>query len=468
MELCQKFDNVFPPKIRRWLGLALAIFDVFLFGGYHYGFNSLITVYKSVGVYAYNCTETGCSYHYDMFGVVFMVWMVSQMCLIVFAGILMDKVGLRILKLLAAVVYFTGTVMFAFTTGETVPLFYAAGILVALSSICSLICNHQVSSMFPQFRGLCISLLSGAYDSSSVVAYVLSLTYLVFPFKWSFIILACGSIVVGSFVALFILTQKSEDMGKFSSINTEEEKLCEKTSIESSGEMDIYGEISSILDKRYPSLLSCVFSLSCLLINLWFTLGLFRFSFYLSHLAKHINDAYPDKSTADHLLSISSAFFMSSFLLSPVTGLMIDFCLKRARTSIKNMLTNERDLANPDKMYYTLTLGLVPGQGLLAFSAVALSAMMFIPSPIASYASFVFLVILRSLLFSCFISFLLSAFPIRYFGTLNGITSAVSGLICLSTNAFLRTSRSTDNYVTMAISIGIFVVPIIFLIKSRQ
>ncbi|VDP00695.1 unnamed protein product [Schistosoma curassoni] len=139
----------------------------------------------------------------------------------------MDKVGLRILKLLAAVVYFTGTVMFAFTTGETVPLFYAAGILVALSSICSLICNHQVSSMFPQFRGLCISLLSGAYDSSSVVAYVLSLTYLVFPFKWSFIILACGSIVVGSFVALFILTQKSEDMGKFSSINTEEEKLCE-------------------------------------------------------------------------------------------------------------------------------------------------------------------------------------------------------------------------------------------------
>ncbi|CAH8507084.1 unnamed protein product [Schistosoma guineensis] len=468
MELCQKFDNVFPPKIRRWLGLALAIFDVFLFGGYHYGFNSLITVYKSVGVYAYNCTETGCSYHYDMFGVVFMVWMVSQMCLIVFAGILMDKVGLRILKLLAAVVYFTGTVMFAFTTGETVPLFYAAGILVALSSICSLICNHQVSSMFPQFRGLCISLLSGAYDSSSVVAYVLSLTYLVFPFKWSFIILACGSIVVGSFVALFILTQKSEDMGKFSSINTEEEKLCEKTSIESSGEMDIYGEISSILDKRYPSLLSCVFSLSYLLINLWFTLGLFRFSFYLSHLAKHINDAYPDKSTADHLLSISSAFFMSSFLLSPVTGLMIDFCLKRARTSIKNMLTNERDLANPDKMYYTLTLGLVPGQGLLAFSAVALSAMMFIPSPIASYASFVFLVILRSLLFSCFISFLLSAFPIRYFGTLNGITSAVSGLICLSTNAFLRTSRSTDNYVTMAISIGIFVVPIIFLIKSRQ
>ncbi|VDP53941.1 unnamed protein product [Schistosoma margrebowiei] len=404
-----------------------------------------------------------------MFGVVFMVWMVSQMCLIVFAGILMDKVGLRILKLLAVVVYFAGTIMFAFTTGETVPLFYAAGILVALSSICSLICNHQVSSMFPQFRGLCISLLSGAYDSSSVVAYVLSLTYLVFPFKWSFIILACGSVVVGSFVALFILTQKSEDMGKFSSINTEEEKLCEKTSIESSGEMDIYGEISSILDKRYPSLLSCVISLPYLLINLWFTLGLFRFSFYLSHLAKHINDAYSDdKPTADHLLSISSAFFMSSFLLSPVTGLMIDFCLKRARTGIKNMLTNERDLANPDKMYYTLTLGLVPGQGLLALSAVALSAMMFIPSPIASYASFVFLVVLRSLLFSCFISFLLSAFPIRYFGTLNGITSAVSGLISLSTNAFLRTSRSTDNYATMAISIGIFIVPIIFLIKSRQ
>ncbi|CAH8522698.1 unnamed protein product [Schistosoma rodhaini] len=469
MNLCQKLDNVIPPGIRRWLGLALAIFDVFFFGGYHYGFNSLITVYKSVGVYAYNCTAGECMYHYDMFGVVFNVWMVSQMCLIVFAGILMDKVGLRILKLLAVVVYFVGTVMFAFITGERVPLFYAAGILVALSSICSLICNHQVSSMFPQFRGLCISLLSGAYDSSTVIAYVISLTYLMFPFKWSFLILASGSVVVGSFLALFILTQKSEDMGKFSSISKEEENLCEKASIESLGEMDIYGEISSILDKRYPSLLSCVFSLPYLLINLWFTLGLFRFSFYLSHLAKHINDMYSDdKPLAAHLLSISSAFFMSSFLLSPVTGLMIDFCLKRARTGIQNMLTKGRDLAMPDKMYYTLTLGLVPGLGLLAVSAVALSAMMFIPNYIATYASFVFLVVLRSLLFSCFISFLLSAFPIRYFGTLNGITSAVSGLISLSQNAFHQTSRSIDNFVTMAISIGIFIAPIIFMIKARK
>ncbi|CAH8487800.1 unnamed protein product [Schistosoma turkestanicum] len=470
MGFCQTFDNVLPPTFRRWFGLVIAIFDVFVFGGFHYGFNSLIATFKSVEVFAYNCTPNRtCEYYEHMFGGVFLVWVVSQMCLIVLAGALMDKVGLRVSKLMAVVMYSAGNAMFAFTTGQTVPLFYAGGILVALGSICSLICNHQVSSMFPQFRGLCISLLSGAYDSSTVIAFVIGLTYEYFPFKWSFLILASGSVVVGTFIALFILTQKSEDMGKFSSLNKEDENLCEKISVESSGELDVHGEISSVLDKRYPSLTSAIFSLPYLLINIWFTLGLFRFSFYLSHLSKHLNTMYAGNSElVKQLLSTSSLFFMCSFLLSPATGLMIDFFLKRSRTSIKNMLTTGRDSVSIDKIYYTLTLGLVPGQILLGFVAVALSATMFIPHYIASYASFVIFVMLRSLIFSCFISFLLSAFPIRYFGTLNGISSAVSGLICLSQNAFTGTSLLTDNITNTAISAAIIIAPTIFLIKSRQ
>ncbi|VDQ17464.1 unnamed protein product [Trichobilharzia regenti] len=113
--------------------------------------------------------------------------------------------------------------MFAFTSASTVPLFYAAGISVALASICSLICNHQVSSMFPQVRGLCISLISGAYDSSTVIAFIISLTYKSFPFKWSFIILAIFAVFVGIFVALFILTRYSRDMGKYAASSKKEE-----------------------------------------------------------------------------------------------------------------------------------------------------------------------------------------------------------------------------------------------------
>ncbi|CAH8842849.1 unnamed protein product [Trichobilharzia szidati] len=470
MGFCQSIDNCFPAKVRRWVGIVIALLDVFLFGGYHYGFNSLVEVYKSVGLYAYNCTDTGCLYHENMFGVVFIVWMVSQMCLIVFAGILMDIVGLRITKLVAAVMYSAGTLMFAFTTASTVPLFYAAGILVALASIMSLICNHQVSSMFPQVRGLCISLMSGAFDSSTLIAFIISLTYKTFPFKWSFIILAICSLAVGTFVALFILTRYTNDMGNYAASHTKDEVvLSEDASAGDLPKTDIYGEISTVLDERFPSLKSCVFSMPYLLINIWFTLGLFRFSFYLTHFVKHIVAMFISDATLKvHLLSVSSAFFLSGFFVAPVTGTIIDYFLRRARNKIEQMLILKKDLYYPNKIYYTLVCGLVPALSLMTAFAVLLSLMMFIPHYIAFYAAFIFLVIVRSLLFSTFISFLLSAFPVRYFGTLNGISSTVAGLISLIQYAFLETSTLTDNIVTLIIALSTFVIPVVFVVLAKK
>ncbi|CAH8842843.1 unnamed protein product [Trichobilharzia szidati] len=471
MGFCQRIDDCFPAKVRRWFGIVIAIFDVFLFGGYHYGFNSLVEVYKSVGLYAYNCTQEGCLYHENMFGVVFIVWMVSQMCLIVLAGVLLDKVGLRITKILATILFSAGTLMFAFTTASTVPLFYAAGILVALASICSLICNHQVSSMFPHIRGLCISLISGAYDSSTVIAFIISLTYKAFPFKWSFIILAIFAVFVGIFVALFILTRYSRDMGKYAASSKKEEVDFSENSLTGGDvpKLDIYGEISALLDERFPSLKSCVFSMPYLLINIWFTLGLFRFSFYLTHFVKHITAMFiTDATLKVHLLTVSSAFFLCGFLVAPITGTIIDYFLRRARNKIEQMLILKKDSYYPNKIYYTLVGGLVPALSLMAVFAVLLSIMMFIPQYIACYAAFIFLVIVRSLLFSTFISFLLSAFPVRYFGTLNGISNALAGIISLLQYAFLETSTLVDNIVTLLISTGIFFIPIVFLILSKK
>nr|CAH8843294.1 unnamed protein product [Trichobilharzia regenti] len=192
MGICEKFDNAIPGKTRRGLGVFVGILDLFLFGGYHYGFNSLIDTYKSLGLFAYNCTQSGCMYHDNKFGIAFNVWLVTQMCLITLAGLFMDKVGLRALKLVATVMYAIGTIMFGFTTGTREVLFYAGGILVALSSVCTLICDHQISSMFPHIRGFCISLFSGAFDSSTVIAYAISVNHTRFSLQWSFVTLAMG------------------------------------------------------------------------------------------------------------------------------------------------------------------------------------------------------------------------------------------------------------------------------------
>ena len=127
----------------------------------------------------------------------------------------MDKIGLRFMKLVSVGMVVAGTLMFAFLNGDTIPLIYIAGILVALGSVSSLCCNHNISSMFGKYRSFCISLLSGAYDSCSVIPFLISQTYTTFTLRNSFLILAIAALIVGLFVALFLLTTKTVDMVKF-------------------------------------------------------------------------------------------------------------------------------------------------------------------------------------------------------------------------------------------------------------
>ncbi|KAA3675494.1 uncharacterized protein DEA37_0006951 [Paragonimus westermani] len=134
------------------------------------------------------------------------------MCLITGAGIIMDRFGLRLLKLLAVGIYFVGTLMFAFTKRESSNLLFVAGIFVALGCTSSLICNHQISSMFPEFRGFTISLMSGAFDSSTVITFLITKTFPSISLQTSFVVVACCALFYGTMMGLFGLTQWSEDM----------------------------------------------------------------------------------------------------------------------------------------------------------------------------------------------------------------------------------------------------------------
>uniref|UniRef100_A0A5K4EW37 Solute carrier family 43 member 3 n=1 Tax=Schistosoma mansoni TaxID=6183 RepID=A0A5K4EW37_SCHMA len=464
-----QLDNCFPSSIRRHVGLILGILDLFFFGGYHYGFNSLIGIYKSLGLFAYNCTQSGCMYKEDMFGISFNVWFVSQMCLITLAGIFMDRVGLRPLKLASTLMYAAGTLMFAFTTGKVAPLFFTAGILVALSSICSLICNHQISSMFPHFRGICISLISGAFDSSTVVAYVISKYHPYFSLQWSFISLSIGSFIMGLFMAMFIFTMKSVDMAKFAKMEVKESVFQSREScLEESSSVDVDKELSNVIDERFPTLRKCIFSASYALINLWLILGLFRFAIFLSQLYRQLFHLFPtDEKLVEHLLEVSSVFSMCGFFAAPISGVIIDLSLRRSRDKVANMLISNKFNVSNREMYYNYICGLVPALTIMGIFAVILSAMMFIANTVAIYTAFVCLVIVRSIMFSAFVSYLLTGFPIRYFGTLNGISSAMAGLFSLLQHIFLHTSGTTANSVSMAASVSLFITPFALLMLRR-
>ncbi|CAH8500586.1 unnamed protein product [Schistosoma intercalatum] len=408
-------------------------------------------------------------YDEDMFGISFNVWFVSHLCLITLAGIFMDRVGLRPLKLVSALMYSAGTVMFAFTTGKVAPLFFTAGALVALSSICSLICNQQISSMFPHFRGICISLISGAFDSSTVVAYAVSKYHPYFSLQWSFISLSIGSFIMGWFIAMFILTMKSVDMEKFAKTEVTKSVFQSREScLEESSSVDVDKELSNVIDERFPTLRKCIFSASYALINLWITLGLFRFAIFLSQLYRQLVHLFPtDKKLVEHLLEVSSVFAMCGFFAAPVSGVIIDLSLRCSRDKVANILISNKFNVSNRKMYYNYICGLVPAMTIMPIFAIILSTMMFIPNTVAIYTAFVCLVIVRSLMFSAYVSYLLTGFPIRYFGTLNGISSVISGLFSLLQHIFLHTSGTVANSVSMAASIGLFITPFVLLMLRR-
>lgn len=166
------------------------------------------------------------------------------MCLITGAGIIMDRFGLRLLKLLAVFIYFVGTLMFAFTRGESSNLLFIAGILVALGSTSSLICNHQISSMFPKYRGFAISLMSGAFDSSTVVTFLITKTLPDISLQTSFIIVACCALLYGTMMGLFGLTQWSPDM---SNCGIQQIKVTENGNGEGNITVSFYNDFKSFL-----------------------------------------------------------------------------------------------------------------------------------------------------------------------------------------------------------------------------
>lgn len=238
--------------------------------------------------------------------------------------------------------------------------------------------------------------------------------------------------------------------------------------LEESSSVDVDKELSNVIDERFPTLRKCIFSASYALINLWITLGLFRFAIFLSQLYRQLVHLFPtDKKLVEHLLEVSSVFSMCGFFAAPVSGVIIDFSLRCSRDKVANILISNKFNVSNRKMYYNYICGLVPAMTIMSIFAVILSTMMFIPNTVAIYTAFVCLVIVRSLMFSAYVSYLLTGFPIRYFGTLNGISSVISGLFSLLQHIFLHTSGTVANSVSMAASIGLFITPFVLLMLRR-
>ncbi|KAG5451618.1 Solute carrier 43 member 3 [Clonorchis sinensis] len=464
--ICERLNSCCQWKHRRWVILILALIEIFWFSGYYYGYNALIPIYKQLGVFASQCksNETDCPQQEEMFHKAFIVWVVVQMCVITGAGFLMDRVGLRALKLISVGVYFLGTLMFAFTSGGSSALFFIAGIFTAVSSTSLLICTHQISSMFPKYRGFVVSLLSGAFDSSGFVTYLIGQTSHEISLQTSFVVLACCALIYGTGMGLFALKRWSSEMVE-NEKQPSDSDFTEKEDAEnlSGNQNSVDTRIQRYLEKRYTSFGRCVNSWPFALVTLWFMVALLRFCYFLTQMSQQLVYLFGDDTqTIKHLQSISSALLMCGFLISPVSGVILD----SSRAFYRRRMSRS-PMSDDAELYWMSLRGIAPAFLVLAVAAVTLSGLNFVKSKITYYIAFVLFVLLRSLLFSASVNFVLIAFPIQHFGTVNGLVNTIGGIFSLLQYGLIRWEAVPSNALVTALSVLLFISPAVLFFKKQ-
>ncbi|VDP15257.1 unnamed protein product [Echinostoma caproni] len=446
---------------------------MFCFGGYHYGYNALKENFMSVGVFSYLRNGTDSSKQEMMFNYAFNTWINTQMVLISGAGLIMDKVGLRVLKLLAVSLYCIGTVMFAFTNEIASALLFPAGILVALGSVSSLICDHQISSMFPAAQGLAIALISGAFDSSAMITFIITKISPDISLGSSFVFLAVASLVYGLLMGCFVLTRWAPDMAKQSRIEEiihgmelgPEKQIHNASAIE---QVEVDKILQNIVRKRYPTLQSCILSLPFAALSLSFTIALLRLTYFFTQLVPILNRAFPDQpETVTSLLKISSILLTAGLVVSPFSGFVLVYSKLYFKRRIEQAISQTSSTTGEIDLYWMYIRSMAPGFLVLAVSGILCSALQFSTSQIAFYTSCIVLAVYRSVLFSVCTNFILIAFPLRNFGTVNGLLYTLGGILNLLENIMQHVDTVSGVSISLANSCMLLITPIFLFLKRN-
>ncbi|CAL8109273.1 unnamed protein product [Calicophoron daubneyi] len=411
-----------------------------------------------------------------MFSYAFTTWVVVQMFLVSGAGVIMDKIGLRALKILAVLLYSLGTVMFAFTSKGCSHIIFVAGVLVAVGSTSTLICNQQISLMFPRLRGIAISLMSGAFDSGTLVTFVISQTVPVISLKLSFLILAGSAFVYGVLMALFVLTRWAPDMANLpgNQLRTAYAKFEDdrETPFETKSDKQLANELDERIDvfllERYPSVRKCLLSWPFLAGVTFMMFGVLRHAYFLGQLGQQLHYLFDrDQETIENFEKISSALLMGGLIISPVSGFVLDVSRAYYRQKMIGKFRELQGCIVDEQLYCCHLRSIAPAFLLIAVSATIYSMLMFVKHKITFYFVFFFYVLVRSLLFSATVNFILNAFPVRYFGTITGIMSTMAGLFSLIQSAMLQLDPVTGNELAVAACTVLFFAPLVLFFKRQ-
>lgn len=152
--------------------------------GVVFGFAAIKPVLLAEGVYRNQCTkeELGddvqvCYGQELRLNLMFTVAAVSTNVVALPVGTILDRYGPRVSGILGALFITVGSVLFAFAADAPFDAYIPGYLFLALGGPFIFISSFQLSNTFPQYSGLILALLTGAFDTSSAVFLVYRLIY---------------------------------------------------------------------------------------------------------------------------------------------------------------------------------------------------------------------------------------------------------------------------------------------------
>ncbi|CDS40191.1 solute carrier family 43 [Echinococcus multilocularis] len=481
MDSCKKLDQVLDLRLRRVLAIIFGTVEMLFFGGIIFGFNALTPVLQKEGIFSDLCDKSanktaGCSEQTTIYSYAFITYMVVQMVMLFIVGFLVDRVGLRIVKLSASILFSIGAALFAVASARNSWLIFPAGSLVCVGGMAGLICNLSFSKLFTKTSVFVLAFITGSYDAASSVFAVFAIAYEAgFSYKLAFFLLAGVSLAMNIFSSLFIATYRLSDMAvllseRFTPLSAndsgpqefndagEENKNNPLTKLSTQEE-----QISGIIRGYYPTVLASLRSLPFILITCFFSFAMVRFTFFLTQFGVLIEVQFPDQPvTRQRLAQVLSFSLAGGIFAGMACGFTIDYLRSRMRPSLTKCLAIG---ANSTLFWLRLCPHAVP-MLVVTTAATFLSAFVFLPYEGMFYVDYFILVVMRGFLFSTISSFIMTAFPIEQFGTLYGISGSLAGAFSCIQYALLSLPVTAANVISCFFVPLMGAVPLTVLVKG--
>ncbi|KAF2186740.1 MFS general substrate transporter [Zopfia rhizophila CBS 207.26] len=172
------------PKWRRLLQVFFAVIYCLLAAGVVFGYAAIKPVLIEEQVYRDYCTEKElednvrvCYAQELRLNLMFTVAAVSTNVVALPVGTILDRFGPRVSGIIGAIFITIGSILFAFSWQLPFDGYIAGYLFLALGGPFIFISSFQLSNTFPQYSGLILALLTGAFDTSSAIFLFYRLIY---------------------------------------------------------------------------------------------------------------------------------------------------------------------------------------------------------------------------------------------------------------------------------------------------